>query len=107
MSRGGAFYDSKEWKRARARFLALNPVCQAPGCSADSARVDHKVAIKRGGAALDPANFQALCARHHNEKTARVDGGFGNKKAGDGPAWKGVGVDGRPLDPNHPWNRRG
>lgn len=105
MSRSGKFYDSPEWKKARARFLALNPLCQAPCCGARSERVDHKVSIAKGGAPLDPENFQALCRSHHNEKTARMDGGFGNSKTDGKPAWKGVGADGRPLDPAHPWNR--
>jgi 5-methylcytosine-specific restriction protein A len=104
VSRGGAFYDSPEWKKARARHLAMHRTCEAPGCGTPSKRVDHKLAISRGGGALDPENFQALCEKCHNAKTARVDGGFGNPKT-DGVAFRGAGADGRPLDPRHHWNK--
>lgn len=52
--------------------------CQAPGCTAHGRRggvrlyADHIVERRDGGAPLDPANGQALCGRHHSEKTARA-----------------------------------
>ena len=52
--------------------------CQAPGCTAHGRRggvrlyADHIVERRDGGAVLDPANGQALCAKHHSEKTARA-----------------------------------
>ena len=52
--------------------------CQAPGCIAHGRRggvrlyVDHIVERRDGGAVLDPANGQALCAKHHSEKTAQA-----------------------------------
>ncbi len=36
---------------------------------------DHIIEIQDGGARLDPGNGQALCARHHSEKTAAVRAG--------------------------------
>ena len=106
MSRGGTFYDSPAWHKLRARVLARQKTCQAPCCDAPSARVDHIVSIGKGGAALDINNLQALCARCHNAKTARLDGGFGHAKR-NGPAWGGTDAQGQPLDPGHHWNRRG
>ena len=43
--------------------------------------VDHIVPHK-GDLALfyDQTNWQSLCKRHHDIKTAAEDGGFGNKK---------------------------
>ncbi|WP_232629142.1 HNH endonuclease signature motif containing protein [Methylobacterium sp. Leaf118] len=52
--------------------------CQWPGCGAQGGRggvrlyADHIVERRDGGAALDPANGQALCSRHHSLKTARA-----------------------------------
>jgi 5-methylcytosine-specific restriction protein A len=47
--------------------------CQWPGCGVRQPRMfaDHIVEIRDGGAALDPANGQCLCGRHHGLKTAR------------------------------------
>jgi 5-methylcytosine-specific restriction enzyme A len=63
--------EHRAWRRlviARA-----GGVCQWPGCGRAEERMfaDHIVERKDGGAALDPANGQCLCGKHHSIKTAR------------------------------------
>ncbi len=59
-------YD-RAWRKIRAEFLAANPRCSWPGCTAPATVVDH-IQPHRGNRALffNPANFQALCAHCHN-----------------------------------------
>ena len=60
------------WKKARAAFIAANPLCR--GCEAQGnltpARVvDHIIARSQGGAELDRRNFMPLCDSCHNTKS--------------------------------------
>lgn len=57
------------WRRAVLQRAGGQ--CQHPGCG-ERRRLyaDHIVEVKDGGARFDPANGQALCAAHHNRKTA-------------------------------------
>lgn len=73
-------YDSK-WRKARTRFLSINQLCVE--CYKDSKLtvatvVDHIIPHK-GDYKLfwDETNWQPLCKRHHDTKTATKDGGFG------------------------------
>ena len=61
--------------------------------------VDH-VVPHRGDMTLfwDVANWQSLCATHHNATKKRQE------SRGTMP---GVDAGGRPIDPQHPWNRTG
>lgn len=88
---------SSRWRKARATFLARSPLCAA--CSTDerpvaASDVDHKIpprlrealdsgdaeAIARAQALFwDTSNWQGLCGPCHSAKTAREDGGFGNR----------------------------
>lgn len=75
-------YDHR-WRIARALFLQDHPLCVM--CSNDgvvvaATVVDHVIAHK-GNKKLfwDDENWQALCARHHNIKTAKEDSNFLNK----------------------------
>ena len=90
------------WQRARAQFLRENPLCSMcaqadPPRLAAASVVDHRIPHK-GDAALfwNQENWQALCKRCHDagkqsqDRTGRV---------------RGCDASGRPLDPNHPWNR--
>lgn len=100
------FYDSPEWHKMRGKVLRAFPWCQAVGCTEPSKRVDHIKTMREGGAPLEPANLQALCVRCHNSKTARNDGGFGNRrKSLKGTVSIATDRAGRPLDPKHHWNR--
>lgn len=62
----------REWALAVKRRAGWR--CQWPGCTAkhpERLYADHVVEIKDGGAALDPSNGMALCAKHHTVKTVR------------------------------------
>lgn len=87
------FYSSGQWRDFRRAFIRAYPVCCRDGCGKPTKHVDHIKARSKGGAPLDPENCQPLCHSHHSQKTARVDGGFGNA-----PSTKGVDVEGWPLD---------
>lgn len=92
---GAPFYRSKAWLGARAAVLKRDGYrCATPRCSQRARHVDHILARAKGGAALDPANLRSLCASCHSRKTARADGGFGNRQ---GPATWGCDADGWPL----------
>jgi 5-methylcytosine-specific restriction protein A len=56
-------------------------ICAAKGYVKMANVVDHIIPHK-GDKALfyDFDNLQSLCTRCHNRKTAREDGGFGNKQ---------------------------
>jgi len=75
-------YDAR-WQRARLIFLQKNPLCiecQKEGHIEPATVVDHIVPHK-GNVDLfwDESNWQPLCRKHHDIKTAMEDGGFGNK----------------------------
>src|ERR1051325_7443587 len=72
------------WDKARAGYLRHHPLCVV--CERDEKQttpatvVDH-IVPNRGNSDLfwDKSNWQSLCERHHSRKTAREDGGFGNR----------------------------
>ncbi len=79
------------------------------GMSGEAAHVDHIVPHRLAEAKTpeavaaarrlfwDKSNWQALCVDHHvstKQKEERSGGGM-----------IGCTPDGRPIDPNHPWNR--
>lgn len=73
-------YDAR-WRAARAVFLGEHPcchVCLAEGRAVAATVVDHVIPHK-GDPILfwDRANWAPLCKRHHDQKTATQDGGFG------------------------------
>ncbi|MHA6481074.1 HNH endonuclease [Paenibacillus sp. strain BS8-2] len=73
-----------EWQMARKAFLRENPLCKYcinAGRVEASTVVDH-IIPHRGDQVLFwlRSNWQALCKAHHDAKTAREDGGFGNEK---------------------------
>ncbi|MEN8822303.1 MAG: HNH endonuclease [Abyssibacter sp.] len=79
------------WRKARAGFLARHPLCECDECKQldrvlPANVVDH-IVPHRGDRALfwDRSNWQAMNARCHNRKTAREDGGFGNRRADHHP----------------------
>ena len=73
-------YGSR-WRKARATYLSHRPLCvmcEQEGKIVQAIVVDHKVPHK-GDQDLfwDKNNWQPLCKRHHDIKTAKEDGGFG------------------------------
>jgi 5-methylcytosine-specific restriction protein A len=110
-------YTTK-WEKARAVFLSLpgNQFCRrcqahgllnagnlrADGSLQTNARrmhlvVDH-VKPHKGDQKLfwDRSNWQPLCPDHHDITKQQEE---------HGKVRSGTGIDGRPLDPDHPWNR--
>lgn len=74
-----------KWQRARQAYLRKHPLCvhcQAEGRTTPAMVVDH-ITPHKGSYQLfwDQSNWQGLCVPHHNRKTAREDGGFGNKQS--------------------------
>jgi 5-methylcytosine-specific restriction enzyme A len=71
--RADPFYLSREWRALLADVIAARGrFCER--CGAGGRIIgDHIVELKDGGAALDPANVELLCARRcHPAKTARA-----------------------------------
>lgn len=70
------------WQKARATFLARSPLCvecAKQDRTTAATVVDHIVPHKGDqGLFWDTSNWQSLCKPHHDAKTAREDGGFGN-----------------------------
>jgi 5-methylcytosine-specific restriction endonuclease McrA len=72
-------YDKRQWRRLRdiveARDLGLCQICLEKGKITEAigrkGSVDHKVAIRDGGALYDPNNLQLLCLKCHAVKSAR------------------------------------
>lgn len=64
------------WRRIRAAYLRVHPICAVEGCGQPATNVDHIIPRPDGSDRWD--NLQGLCSRHHSIKTARDDGGWGN-----------------------------
>lgn len=93
-------YDSK-WSKARREFLKTNPYCVKHlerGETVAATVVDHIKPHRRNWTLFwDRNNWQALCAAHHNSLKQREDNrGY----------VIGCDVAGRPVDPDHPWNKK-
>ena len=64
-------YDH-EWQAAAAEYLKAHPYCercQQRGRRRKAVLVDHKQALRDGGARLDRRNFEAQCRHCHGIKT--------------------------------------
>ena len=73
-------YDAR-WRKARVVYLGLHPLCaecRRHGSTVAASVVDH-IQPHKGNRTLfwEESNWQALCKRCHDAKTAREDGGFG------------------------------
>lgn len=70
-----------QWVKVRARFLKENPLClecYKQGRITPANVVDH-ITPHKGDERLfwDQSNYQPLCKKCHDTKTAKEDGGFG------------------------------
>lgn len=67
------FYNSTRWRKARAKKLKEDPLCERcleEGRTIVADVVDHIVPIKVAPSRkLDPTNFQSLCHKCHNQKS--------------------------------------
>lgn len=92
-------YNTPAWARLRKSHLLSEPRCRA--CGAPANTVDHVHPISAGGPAFPGHDgLASYCARCHSAKTARGTeaGAIRTSKPR-----RGCDVDGRPLDPAHPW----
>jgi 5-methylcytosine-specific restriction protein A len=98
----GRIYDRQRWRRLRRAKLTAQPTCEycPAGTATIATSVDHKRAISDGGDPWDWTNLVSTCGPCHSRKTAR--GPERGAVQSDKPA-RGCDVDGRPLDPAHPW----
>ena len=93
-------YDSVRWRKARVRHLAEYPLCvlcERQGMEKAASVVDH-IKEHKGDSDLfwDPYNWQSLCPPCHS-RLKQIQEHHGHSAA--------VGVDGMPVDTNHPWNQ--
>lgn len=95
-------YSTAQWRRLRALKLSTSPLCEPCSMRGDLVpghHVDHVVSIASGGDPFPPLDgLMSMCPRCHSEKTAAVD-----RAGGKGVRFKGVGADGFPVDPSHPF----
>lgn len=94
----------RKWNVVRLHHLAREPYCRfhlAQGVRVIATVVDHIIEHK-GDPVLfwDPDNRQSLCERCHNSIKQSMERG-GRHALGV----VGSSIEGRPLDPNHPWNK--
>lgn len=69
-----ALYNTARWRRFRLIILNDRPVCeycQRRGYLTASNEVHHRIALKAGGAPLDPNNVDALCKPCHSRETSQ------------------------------------
>lgn len=92
-------YDKRGWRRCAALQLRIQPLCEI--CLADhritSATLADHIIPHRGDMHLFwTGKLQSLCGHCHSSiKAKREQRGFSDE----------IGVDGWPLDPNHPTYR--
>lgn len=64
-------YDAR-WRHTRRRYLATHPHCEEPRCAARATEVHHRDGLGPSGPrGHDADNLEALCKRHHSQRTAR------------------------------------
>ena len=91
--RGRAGVAQRDRRLSRTNYLCED--CLAEGRTAIATVVDHIVPLALGGPDTDD-NTRNLCDEHNRKRTAEQ---FGH-------AYRhGCDEDGRPKDPDHPWNR--
>ena len=77
-----SLYSTPEWRALRAVVLReAGYRCCVSGCPLRAAVADHRIPHRGdNGLFFSRDNLQAMCKHHHDQKTARHDGGFGNRK---------------------------
>ncbi|WP_405030735.1 HNH endonuclease signature motif containing protein [Pleomorphomonas sp. JP5] len=99
-------YNTAAWQRLRAAKLAESPLCEPckrRGVVRPARHVDHIRSITSGGDAFPSFDgLMSMCASCHSIKTNAVD-----RRGGSGIRFKGVDIDGLPIDPDHPFFAEG
>ena len=72
-------YDGK-WQKFRPWYLRRHPLCEEEGCGHLGSVIHHILPLSAGGDKYLEENLRVLCRFHHNQLTAKLDGGFGNIK---------------------------
>lgn len=94
------YYQTKAWKVLRARQLSREPLCRLClelGHIVEATVVNHKKPHKGDwGLFCDEANHESVCQQHH-DNLIRKQELRGHLIGSD--------ANGRPRDPNHPWNK--
>ncbi len=72
-------YDST-WRRYSLRYLRDNPLCVK--CGALATTTDHIIPLRQGGSKYDMRNHQALCNKHHAQKSGQEGRGIYEDKVG-------------------------
>jgi hypothetical protein len=115
-------YLDQRWQARAREFLEANPFClgcKTIGRTTKATVADHIVPVSRSSEDFLSAQLQPLCYPCHNSIKRKLEHAYrrGEIKA---PMLKmdssearrllgasmGCGVDGRPLDPRHPWSRK-
>lgn len=95
-------YGTTTWARLRAAKLSASPLCEPcewRGVKRPAKAVDHIISIASGGPAFPELDqLRSMCWPCHSIKTNALD-----RAGGKGVAFKGCGVDGLPLDGDHPF----
>jgi 5-methylcytosine-specific restriction enzyme A len=97
--------STTKWRKARAAFLAANPLCHEclrRNRTAAATIVDHITPIAEGGSMWNRRNWQSLCQSCSDAKTAQENT---KRRTGRDVPRKGCDAAGLPLDPNHLWSR--
>ncbi|EHK56786.1 HNH endonuclease signature motif containing protein [Allomesorhizobium alhagi] len=93
-------YRTAAWQRLRLAQLRSQPLCERCLCDdvVEVATVVHHRIAHKGDEHLfwDPENLESVCAPHHDTLIQREEArGY----------TIGSDINGRPVDPAHPWNR--
>ena len=69
-----SFYNAGAWRKTSKLYRQRNTlceVCSSVGLLEPATLTDHIVARQFGGADYTPRNLMAMCASHHDSKSAR------------------------------------
>lgn len=94
------WYKTARWQRKREHQLSTEPLCEmckAHGRTTEANVADHKVPHRGDPDLFWNGELQSLCEPCHNGPAQRRDNAGGEI---------GSDLDGRPIDPGHPWNAR-
>jgi 5-methylcytosine-specific restriction enzyme A len=94
-----SWYGTARWQRRRAAQIRDHPLCamcQEEGRITAASVADHVIEHKGDETLFWEGELQSLCKPHHDSTKQRMERG-GYRAGADST--------GRPLDPNHPWNR--